>query len=279
VSFSFAGKRVTLKTDMVSRTAPALLTAAGLMAVILGCGHSSTHFTLPGASQWREASSALRDSRQMVLVVTTDWDQLNGQMRRYQRGSSREAWQQVGPAIAVVVGRNGLAWGRGLHGEAPALGPVKKEGDGRGPAGLFALSRAFGYDEAPAGLKLPYIRALATTECVDDSKSAHYNSVLDRSRIAHPDWISSEQMRRSDELYRWGVVVDHNAGKPVSGGGSCIFLHIWSGANQGTAGCTAMAPVPIRELLLWLDSAANPVLVQLPETEYKRLQDPWQLPD
>jgi L,D-peptidoglycan transpeptidase YkuD (ErfK/YbiS/YcfS/YnhG family) len=76
-----------------------------------------------------------------------------------------------------------------------------------------------------------------------------------------------------------GVVVDHNAGKPLSGGGSCIFLHIWSSAGQGTTGCTVMEAQNIEILLRWLNSAAQPVLVQLPESEYLQFRGSWKLPD
>src|SRR5262249_32698068 len=52
--------------------------------------------------------------------------------------------------------------------------------DGRSPAGIFSLGSAFGY--APRGqageVKLPYVQAVATLECVDDPRSAHYNKSL-----------------------------------------------------------------------------------------------------
>jgi len=47
------------------------------------------------------------------------------------------------------LGRAGLAWGLGLHGNPPFPGPIKREGDGRSPAGAFELSSAFGYAPRP----------------------------------------------------------------------------------------------------------------------------------
>ena len=41
-------------------------------------------------------------------------------------------------AAPVSVGRNGAAWGLGLHAAQPQ-GPQKQEGDGRAPAGVFTL--------------------------------------------------------------------------------------------------------------------------------------------
>ena len=49
-----------------------------------------------------------------------------------------------GEAIPAVVGRNGLAWGRGVRTDLPAGEPQKREGDGRAPAGIFKLGPAFG---------------------------------------------------------------------------------------------------------------------------------------
>lgn len=232
----------------------------------------------------KSLTKLLAQSQQLVLVTTQDWNAVDGELRFYERGSKAQPWRAKAEKIAVVVGRNGMAWGKGLHGEPVALAksddPIKKEGDRRAPAGIFRLTSAFGY--APKGqagrVKLPYLQSTETVECVDDVRSSYYNRLVNRDKIAHPDWNSSEQMRRNDELYRWGVVVDHNANKPEAGAGSCIFLHIWSGAGKGTAGCTAMEPEKMETLLLWLNAKKNPVLVQLPQAELERLRESLGVP-
>jgi D-alanyl-D-alanine dipeptidase len=221
---------------------------------------------------------AMKESRQLILVTTRGWDAVDGEMRLYERGSINDQWKPDGGKIPVVVGRNGMAWGRGLHGGAMGEGPVKQEGDGRSPAGIFSLSSAFGY--APTGqageVKLPYVQAVATLECVDDPRSAHYNRIIDRAGVEKPDWKSSERMRRDDDQYRRGVVVDHNA-KGAPGCGSCIFLHIWEAPGKGTSGCSAMSSPSIEYLLRWLDAKKRPILVQLPQPEFERLRKAWGL--
>lgn len=173
-----------------------------------------------------------------------------------------------------------MAWGRGLHGQPPLAGPVKREGDGKAPAGAFALPAAFGYAPAKrAGdLKLPYIAITDSVVGVDDLKSKHYNRILRVDASVKKDWTSQETMRRSDGLYEWGVVVGHNTDPIEPGAGSCIFLHIWRGPGQPTAGCTAMARDRIVALTRWLDAHARPVLVQLPREAYNPLAGLWGLP-
>jgi D-alanyl-D-alanine dipeptidase len=180
-----------------------------------------------------------------------------------------------------VVGKKGLGWGAGIapdDGRRAASDPVKKEGDGKSPAGIFRLSTAFGYAaQGPPGWKMPYLSLTSSVECVDDARSKFYNRVVDRATVA-PDWNSSEQMLRPDGQYRWGLVVDHNAEPVTAGAGSCIFLHIWLGPGVGTTGCTAMAQEQLEALLARLDSARNPLLVQLPRSQYKKLRRQWKLP-
>ncbi len=231
-------------------------------------------------------SDAFAHSTQMIVVTTSDWNAVEGRLRRYERTTVDEKWRAVGDPISTVVGRNGLAWGIGVVATdnvqvQGALDPVKREGDGRAPAGVFALGTAFGYASEPLhGLKMAYLNLTPSIECVDDPGSKHYNRIVDRSVVA-ADWNSSEHMRDAGEAYRWGVVVDHNgtipgdAKLPRPGGGSCVFLHIWSSHDQGTAGCTAMSQTDLETLLTWLDPARKPLLVQLPEPTYERLIDHW----
>ena len=234
-------------------------------------------------------SDALARSTQMIVVTTSDWNAVEGRLRRYERVSVHEKWRPVDDPISIVVGKNGLGWGIGVIATDDAqvrlaADPVKREGDGRAPAGVFALGTAFGYASAPLrGLKLPYLNLTPSIECVDDPGSKHYNRLVDRSVVA-PDWNSSEHMRNAGESYRWGAVVDHNGtvtgdtNPPEPGGGSCVFLHIWHRHDQGTAGCTAMPQPELETLLTWLDPARKPLLVQLPEPRYKRLTNRWMLP-
>ena len=185
----------------------------------------------------------------------------------------------MGEDVPVAVGRSGLGWGVGLVDTGPAAGPRKREGDGKAPAGVFALGTAFGFaPRAEASwLRLPYTPLTDAVECVDDTASRRYNLIVARGAGGDVDWNSSEKMR-SIEGYRWGLVVRHNAAPPVAGRGSCIFLHVWAAPGKGTAGCTAMEESSLKELLGWLERRKRPLLVQLPEAEYARLRAAWRLP-
>jgi L,D-peptidoglycan transpeptidase YkuD (ErfK/YbiS/YcfS/YnhG family) len=214
----------------------------------------------------------------MILVVTKDWQAIDGQLQRFE--ATDRFWQPVGPPIRVVVGRSGMGWGRGEH-SMPQPGPQKKEGDGKSPAGAFDLRYTFGSEppEKVPGIKMPYIQCTRTLECVDDPKSPRYNQILDRPTNASPDWKSSEKMLMTNGQYRLGIVIEHDTAPPEPGAGSCVFMHIWLGPGIGTSGCTAMRDGDIEALIGWLDARANPILVQLPQAEYLRLQKHWRLPD
>jgi hypothetical protein len=219
-------------------------------------------------------------SRQLVLVTAEGWDSTSGELRRYERAEAGSEWAAVGGPVPVNLGRGGLGWGRGLHGLALGPGPVKREGDGRAPAGLFQLGTGFAYEPAEAGsVRLPLLRADANLLCVDGTESRYYNRIIDTRDVPAPDWSSVEDMRRKDGQYRLGVLVRHNMDPVVPGGGSCIFLHIWLGQGVASSGCTNMAPEAMLELLRWLDAERAPVLAQLPRLELERYGASWHLHD
>ena len=148
------------------------------LVLLLLCG-----FTLRPV--WANDSNALAGSTQMVVVTTANWEAHTGLMRWFSRTNAGGVWHGVDEPYTIVVGRAGLAWGKGLNAVIEtADGPAKHEGDGKSPAGIFRLSSAFGRDAASAipGLKLPYQQLTAAIECVDDSKSAHYNSIVNRAK-------------------------------------------------------------------------------------------------
>ena len=244
--------------------------------------------SLSGQTGFAKGNDVAAQSTQMIVVKTSDWNTLQGRLQRYERAKPGEAWRPVGQAIPIVVGKNGMAWGSGLVATKSIqtnMDPVKREGDGRSPAGVFGLGTAFGFAAEPlAGTMLPYRSLIPSIECVDDVDSTSYNRIVDRSQM-QVDWKSSEHMRDVGEAYRWGIVVNHNgiantgtATPPIRGGGSCIFLHIWRDAAHGTAGCTAMEPMEVETLLRWLDPKRKPVLVQLPADAYARVMKHWALP-
>lgn len=161
----------------------------------------------------------------------------------------------------AAVGKNGSAWGLGAAAlERPAAYGEKREGDGRSPAGVFEIPAAFGLAAtAPSGVTLPWLECTPTLRGVDDPGSRYYNKIVDEAAVSDKDWSSAETMRRVDGLYDFGAVIDHNAhGRP--GAGSCIFLHVWKGPGQGTAGCTALDRSHVLLILQWLRAGASPRL-------------------
>ena len=226
-----------------------------------------------------KTSTSFAQSRQAVVVTTKDWNAVQGLAQLFERRTTKSKWSVVGVPFPVVVGKNGSAWGDGLHELPLDEGRVrlKTEGDGRAPAGIFALTSAFGSNAKPNFVKLAYTKLTESVECVDDVKSAEYNLIVDRNKVGNFDWKSSEKMLAVGEQYDLGVFVAHNAER-LAGGGSCIFLHVWKDKNTGTAGCTAMARENIEAVIRFLDPAKNPVLIQLPGESYAQFQTKWNLP-
>lgn len=225
---------------------------------------------VPVPDSYREL---LANAKQVVVVTTPGWNNVDGAMRRFEKVDGK--WQAIGDKFPIVVGKSGLGWDGITEPLATPAQPVKKEGDGRSPAGVFRITELFGF-EPSVDAKLPYRPLTESIECVDDASSQFYNDVVDRKEIPNPDWNSSEKMRTID-VYKLGAVVDYNSPK-VPGAGSCIFLHIWKGPGHGTAGCTAMEEEHVQEIATWLDEKKNAILVQLPAPLYERLRESWQLP-
>tara|TARA_R110002073_G_scaffold323204_1_gene500333 strand:- start:44405 stop:45271 length:867 start_codon:yes stop_codon:yes gene_type:complete len=219
---------------------------------------------------------------QLIVSRSDDWEATATVLQRYRRKAGA-TWQPVGPPIASTLGRTGLGWGRGLHTVPEGDDPIKREGDGRSPAGVFRITNSYGYDKAPTGTNLPFQEVSRSWRCVNDAESEHYNKVLD-SKQTTVDWSEAEKMRRNDHLYELVIEVDHNhiqrdVGVPTPGDGSCIFLHVWRRPGAPTIGCTAMPLEDMHALLSWLDPKAVPVLVALPNSRYEAVRVDWNLPD
>ncbi|UPG93756.1 L,D-transpeptidase family protein [Luteibacter aegosomatissinici] len=226
-----------------------------------------------------EAPASWSVSRQMIVVTTGGWNDIQGTLRTYTREGG--TWKQVSEPAPVVIGKTGSAWGVGLS-PPQSNGPQKREGDGRSPAGIFRVGTAFGYAESNP-TALPYKGLTASDYCVDVDGSPYYNQLVDEKKVGEKAVAgATEAMRRDihfqgDHAYRIGFVIEHNPdGK--KGAGSCIFAHLWKTPTSGTAGCTAMADTTMERLLAWLDPSKKPVVVLLPKAEYARLRDAWNLP-
>ena len=239
-----------------------------------------TLFPTPAASPL--ANSPLASSRQVILITAPDWASTTGKLQRFERESLASEWRGVGEEVEVSLGRGGLAWGIGLHRARSAAGPAKYEGDGCAPAGVFALTALFGNAGPESDLarsaRLPYYAATHDLKAIDDPLSRYYNQLVDQRYVDAIDWQSHEEMLRDDTRYTLGAVVAHNTEPPLPGAGSCIFLHVWQSAGVPTAGCTAGSLADMTEIFRWLDGAAAPLLVQLPQAEYRRFKDAWALP-
>jgi L,D-peptidoglycan transpeptidase YkuD (ErfK/YbiS/YcfS/YnhG family) len=166
-----------------------------------------------------------------------------------------ETWRQAFDPMQAVVGRNGFA----PPGE-------KREGDGRTPSGRFALGHAFGY--APEIVtRMPYRPATPEDVWVDDPTSPDYNRWVKRRETRA---ASYEAMRREDDQYKYGILIEYNTRPIVAGLGSAIFLHVWKSPDSPTAGCVAISEEDMVKILGWLDPSAHPVNVIYPYKKARR---------
>jgi L,D-peptidoglycan transpeptidase YkuD (ErfK/YbiS/YcfS/YnhG family) len=155
-------------------------------------------------------------------------------------------WQSPFVPMEGVIGRNGFA----PPGE-------KREGDGRTPSGIFPLGTVFGYEPSFPTM-MPYRQVSVDDLWVDDVHAADYNRLVKRGSTRAS---SFEVMRRNDDLYKYGIVVEYNTDPVIKGYGSAIFFHLWRGNGTPTEGCVALSEEDLVRILRWLNPEAKPLVV------------------
>ncbi|MCX6061679.1 MAG: L,D-transpeptidase family protein [Campylobacterales bacterium] len=197
-------------------------------------------------------------SQQLIVVISPELNSTSGILQRYE---NEGYWYKVGEVIPVILGRRGLGY-------SSLRQPQKNEGDGRSPAGVFDIGSTFGYTRE-TNSSMPYFHADETLICVDDINDPFYNKMTLLNPSNPPK--SFETMRRNDDLYRYGAVIEYNR-RAEKGRGSCIFFHLNRPTYTPTSGCTAMDEKPLLELLQWLDPDKNPRLLQIPASDCREYQ-------
>lgn len=180
---------------------------------------------------------------QLLLAISRAPGQSRAELHCLERNAA--GWQIALPAMAAAVGRKGIA--------EPG---AKREGDGQSPCGVFPLGMAFGYQPAHT-TRMPYRQMHKEDIWVDDPAAADYNRLV---RIDSTTAKSFEYMRRKDNLYKLGLVVEYNTNPVVPGLGSAIFVHIWGRPFGATAGCLALPEHKLVEVLGFLDPAKAPAI-------------------
>jgi len=227
------------------------------------------------------ASAQLGNStRQVIVARAPSWNSNTASLQCYQRASSRDPWQPVfAKPFPVLLGKKGLAWGRGVFTPPNNGVPLKVEKDWRAPAGVFQLGLLFGYAaQGPTGARWPYHQVGPLDAYVDDPQNPYYNQHVrvDPRRI--PPWFEKQKMRLGDAAYKWMLEIRHNQKPAAPGYGSAIFFHVRRGVDKPSAGCTTMAVENLERLIRWVDPAAYPHYVLLPAADYDYLRASWRLP-
>jgi D-alanyl-D-alanine dipeptidase len=200
--------------------------------------------------------SAFNNYTQIIVVEAHSTGSSEATLRLYQKNEG--SWKQALNDMPARIGKNGTAWGLGLH-QSPNQELQKKEGDRKSPAGIFQLGDSYAYKSAKRQRTTNEISP--QLKCVDDSKSKYYNQIVNTSKNT-PDWDSAEDMQRTDDCYKYVVEIKHNPTNKAYCG-SCIFLHVQATPTSGTAGCTALSPSNMERLLGWLSPKPHKTLFVL----------------
>jgi L,D-peptidoglycan transpeptidase YkuD (ErfK/YbiS/YcfS/YnhG family) len=153
---------------------------------------------------------------------------------RAKPGNPHRGLMVAGPwVLPVALGRSGIK-------------ANKREGDGATPRGNFRLCRLWWRADRtplPHGL-LPARRIRPDDGWCEDPGDRAYN----RS-VKVPVGSPADRLWRADRLYDLIVEIDHNSRPRIVGRGSAVFIHVARPGFAPTAGCVALDPRALRQLL------------------------------
>ena len=217
-------------------------------------------------------------SSQCVVGIAESWDSSRVRLSYFEKSDGE--WKRSDGVWKGRLGQKGLAWGRGLH-QYPAGAVLKKEGDGKSPAGVFDLGGVWGaHANVKKHPKTFYHQVTSRDLWVEDPESEYYNQFLSLDREPRTAWEKKARMRQDDYPHSLKMFIAHNAyPNVVAGGGSSIFFHIWRrGGKAATAGCTTMPEGKLRRLVAKVDPGRRPLYILLTRAEYEKYKPIWKLP-
>ena len=113
----------------------------------------------------------------------------------------------------------------------------KKEGDNKTPMGTFEIENLY-FRKDRKEKPLTLLKCIEIKKnmgwCNDTRFPRKYNTLLKiKNKIKH------EKLKRNDYKYDFLIPIKYNFKKPITGKGSCIFIHLTRN-YQPTAGCIAL---------------------------------------
>ncbi|MCQ2386470.1 MAG: hypothetical protein MJ078_07345, partial [Clostridia bacterium] len=143
-----------------------------------------------------EADLEARDCRQLVIVAAMDINNSRTKLTCYKKQNNGK-WVAVDGLTALdgTLGKNGISHDRA-------------EGDGTSPAGLWQIGTAFGNEDKPAGLKLPW-REITQESVWIGSKGRYYNTwqEIDKIEDAQFSYSSGEHLIEYQQAYSLACVI------------------------------------------------------------------------
>jgi L,D-peptidoglycan transpeptidase YkuD (ErfK/YbiS/YcfS/YnhG family) len=132
-----------------------------------------------------------------------------------------------------LIGRSGMSW-------------MKREGDGKSPAGHFSLTQIlFRRDRIARPQSALATRALRPLEAwCDDPKHRNYNRLIPGPLPGTEEWLW-----RKDSAYDVIAVIGYNLHPRIRNKGSAIFFHLIREGATHTAGCVAVSRADARKIL------------------------------
>jgi L,D-peptidoglycan transpeptidase YkuD (ErfK/YbiS/YcfS/YnhG family) len=104
---------------------------------------------------------------------------------------------------------------------------------------------------------------------IDDPASDDYNKWVTTETAPA---VSHEVMKRHDNLYKLGIVVQYNTDHIVKGNGSAIFIHIQGSPGNPTSGCVALPETDLYRIVQWLEKKKQPLIIMGTLSELEQLQ-------
>jgi L,D-transpeptidase catalytic domain len=203
----------------------------------------------------------LGTATQLLLAAPKDMAARAANLVRFERAGAGAPWKRAGE-LPVVLGWAGTRWAWNTAEAKAGLGPIKREGDGATPAGIFPVGAPFGF--APASHP-DYMRLKAGEQfCVSEPQSPSYNSVIEPK----PAGLKGEDMG-AVSLYRRGLFIGYPTNRAARGG-SCLFIHVWRSPRARTDGCVAASEEDVAALQNWVHPKQALIAI-LPEEDAKRL--------